>query len=499
MHEVWSAAVARRRGQRALPVAFALAAVLMLAPPRASCDESHELRDAAIRNAVESQYLGDPTVPFNSIEVDVARGIVTLRGEVRTLLARERAVTLARAIKGVRAVVDELQLAPEPRGDLALQRDVERALGADPSSGSYDVRVEAASGVVTLNGKVDSWQERQIAERVAAGVKGVRQIRNELEFVMRARRPDGEIRAEIRKRLHWDARVDDDLIEIGVDDGVVSLTGIVGSALEKARARELAWVQGVRRVDSDALQVQWWARDQMRREKYAFRTDDQLKQAILDAFRYDPRVRAFHPEVDVEGGIATLSGVVENLEARHAAEQDAHDTVGVVMVRNQLRVKPGAPPNDAEIGSGVRSALERDPLVDRFAIDVASDHGAVTLRGSVETLFEKQRAETVASGVRGVVEVRNDLQLAARLALRSDLRIEKDIEDALYWSPFVDSDQVHVSVENGIATLTGTVDSWADRSWAAEDAREGGALVVRNLIGVRSPKKPVARSGASGR
>jgi osmotically-inducible protein OsmY len=477
---------------RAAAFAVAFAGALALGPTTgaaaATATGTHELGDPAIRRAVEAQYLGDGTVPFNSIDVSVSSGVVTLSGKVDTLLARRRAVTLARAIKGVRAVVDELELEPVERGDLELKRDVGLALRADPTASSYTVAVRAANGVVTLEGNVDSWQEKQIAERVAEGVRGVRRVENELEFEPATRRSDDEIRAEIRKRLNWDARVDDGLIQVAVDGGTVQLTGTVGSAIEKAHARELAWVQGVKRVDSDGLQVEWWARDQMRREKYAFRTDDQLKQAILDAFRYDPRVLAFHPEVDVEGGIATLSGVVENLEARRAAQQDARNTVGVAMVRNHLRVQPAGKLDDSEVGRQVRAALERDPLVERFGVGVSAYHGVVSLRGSVDTFAEKERAETVASGVKGVVEVHNDLQVAGKLALRSDLQVERDIQDELYWSPFVDSDQVHVSVQNGVATLTGTVDTWTDRSWAAEDAREGGALSVRNLINVKSQK-----------
>jgi osmotically-inducible protein OsmY len=37
----------------------------------------------------------------------------------------------------------------------------------------------------------------------------------------------------------------------------------------------------------------------------------------------------------------------------------------------------------------------------------------------------------------------------------------------------VDSDEVDVSVSGGVATLTGTVDTWNERAWAEENAREG--------------------------
>lgn len=49
--------------------------------------------------------------------------------------------------------------------------------------------------------------------------------------------------------------------------------------------------------------------------------------------------------------------------------------------------------------------------------------------------------------------------------------------------------ETNVTVVNGVATLTGTVDTWADRSWAAENAREGGASKVRNQIAVRDAQQ----------
>jgi osmotically-inducible protein OsmY len=44
----------------------------------------------------------------------------------------------------------------------------------------------------------------------------------------------------------------------------------------------------------------------------------------------------------------------------------------------------------------------------------------------------------------------------------------------LWWSPFVDSDDVNVTVDDGVVTLTGAVDSWSEYNAAANNAYEGG-------------------------
>jgi osmotically-inducible protein OsmY len=295
-----------------------------------------------------------------------------------------------------------------------------------------------------------------------------------------------EVGVEIRKRMKWDAWVDDGLISVAVDDGEAVLTGAVGSAMERSRAISNAWVPGVREVDATGLEVQWWARDQMRRDKYAPRTDAQVAQAVQDAFFYDPRVLSFHPEVRVDDGVVTLSGVVDNLEARRAAEQDATNTVGVTLVRNHLRVRPKDEVGDAELTQKAERALRRDPLVDRFDVGLTTFRGEVSLAGEVDSWIEKMRAETVVAGVQGVVDIHNNIRVAEPPAHVTDRAIEESIEDEIFWSPLVDAGEIHVTVDSRVATLTGTVDTWAEYSWAAHNAREGGASRVRNKIKVRN-------------
>ena len=55
----------------------------------------------------------------------------------------------------------------------------------------------------------------------------------------------------------------------------------------------------------------------------------------------------------------------------------------------------------------------------------------------------------------------------------------------MWWSPFVDEDEVNVEVEDGVATLTGTVDHWGEWKAAEDNAFDGGAWKVRNKLEVR--------------
>jgi len=452
---------------------------LTLAAPEQPSDED-------ITNAIESHFWGDDVVDPNRIEVNTRSGIVTLSGEVDNILAKDRAAEITGTIVGVRGIVNQIEVEPRhPVDDAELKKNVQNALFQDPATDSYEVRAQASNGIVTLTGTVDSWPEKQLFTTVAKSVQGVREVKNNIGVEYRSERLDREIKAEVEARLANDVRVDDNLIDVRVKDGHVYLSGAAGSLAEKNRARADGWVGGVESVDAEDLSVEWWARDRMRREKsYVLRSDEELEQAVKDAFRYDPRVYSYAPEVEVDSAVVTLSGVVHDLEAKRAAESDARNVVGVVSVVNHLKVRPASIPPDNELEKRVGEALSKDPYVDRLDVAVDARNGLVYLRGDVNNSFEKEHARSVAEGVKGVTAVINNLTSEYSWTWRPDWQIREAVKDELFWSPFVDQEEVSVTVEQGVVTLTGRVDTWSERHSAETNAWEGGAKDVRNKLSV---------------
>jgi len=453
--------------------------------------QAKKIEDKDIALATERQLQNQPGVPSHFIDVESNKGVVTLAGTVTTLPAKELATRITQTIKGVRAVVNRIKVMPPSRPDEQIRKDVKKALLNDPATESYEVGVAVKDGRVTLTGVVDSWQEKQLSEQVAKGVLGVKDVKNNIALNYKIKRDDSEIEDEVERVLEWDVWVDDALIDVKVKKGKVTLTGVAGSAAEKSQAFEDAWVAGVRSVDTSGLEVKWWMRDEMSRgKKYAEKSDKEIEEAVRDAFLYDPRVFSFNPAVDVEYGVATLTGVVSNLKAKKAAEQDAQNTVGVWRVKNYLKVRPATVPSDDEIEQRVKDALLRNPVVERYEISVSVVNAKVYLYGTVDSFYEYEQAEDVASRVQGVVEVANNLEINYprwdTKKSKGDWEIKEDIKSELWWSPYVDSDQVTVEVRDGVATLTGTVDSWMERMAARDNAYEGGAQKVRNFLAVKN-------------
>lgn len=473
--------------------------------------------DGEITEAVEIRLADDPATHYGPVEVEVEVGVVTLTGEVDSLLGKERAGRLAASVRGVRSVIQRIQVAPDhtPK-DAQLAKELRKALMVDAATWPYGIEVAVEDGVAILTGTVDSWQARALAARVAKGVYGVVGLDNRIEVDYDTERPDDRIRTEVERALRWDALVDASLVQVTVEDAKVFLSGTLGSLAEKNRAIRDAWVAGVERVNASALAVEPWARDERIRESSrVVKTDARIEEAVEDALRIDPRVPAGQVAVEVDMGVARLHGVVDGLAARRAACRDARNTLGVVRVIDRLKVRPEDPPGDELLVARVTGALARDPLLAGEELIVTADRGVVRLAGSLPTRYLKARADEVAARVRGVVAVENDLDIDSReplildpivdtwsvydypwyaldppgrMEMHRDNAIRAAVHDRLRFNPFVDASQVEVEVEGGIATLQGRVDNLTERRAAVRSARRAGAIRVIDSLMV----EPVA-------
>ncbi len=466
------------------------------------------LNDKDITLAIEREILTQDGVLSYRIDVETQKGIVTLTGTTNNILEKERATDIAQMVRGVRGVVNRIDVEKTDLSDAAIRRNIERALLYDPAADVYEVGVSVDKGTVTLNGTVDSWQEKQLAEKVAKGVKGVVDLENNISFHYKGDRTDSEIQHDIEQSLKWDIRIGDGLVHVDVDDGIATLSGIVGSAAEKNQTEINAWVAGVSSVDASELDVEPWAKkEDLRQNKYQGRDDEQISEAITDAFFYDPRVFSPNPEITVNNGRVTLSGTVRNLKAKQAAERVANTITGVWKVDNMLKVRYPEGYSDEDIKSRLESSLVADPYVERFEIDIEVSNGVVYLDGAVDNYFEKWKAKDLVSSIKGVELVFNNIDIEdgdaspyvfdyyhhyyhpfrhygyqRPVSLKRDMDIKDDIESELWWSPYVSLNDVTVLVDDGVATLTGSVDSWLEYRHAEQNAFDGGAAMVDNEL-----------------
>ena len=181
------------------------------------------------------------------------------------------------------------------------------------------------------------------------------------------------------------------------------------------------------------------------------------------------------------------------------------------MMRKDAEIQSGLKISDSRIRDEIKAAFKRDSHLVGYEIFVKSANGAVDLNGMVDRAFEKEEAGKVASRVEGVISVDNNLIVKdfsntytfdpwvhdyylyenywygnmRKIPEKSDPEILNAIRDELLWSPYVDADKVDVKVDDGIATLTGKVDSWLAYNTALQNAYQGGAIYVYNKLTLR--------------
>lgn len=214
------------------------AATLILAALPARAD------DAAIKAKVEARLEKSKVTREGDVRVSVENGTAVLDGGVTTLSARREAERQAK--KEAKVVENRLRVVPDERTDNEIVKDVRSAILRYPFYGVFDsVEVGVDDGVVTLAGSVYRPNRKQDIEGLVAEVRGVREIRNTIG-VQPVSMFDDRLRSQLYRQIYGSedfvqyANRANPPVRIVVDRGRVTLTGWVGSNVERALIDSIA-------------------------------------------------------------------------------------------------------------------------------------------------------------------------------------------------------------------------------------------------------------------
>lgn len=195
-------------------------------------------------------------------------------------------------------------------------------------------------------------------------------------------------------------------------------------------------------------------------------SNELLKQNIEKKLDWDARLEDLDIKIDAREGIVQLKGKIPSLRMKRIISQDVREMSGVQNVKNDLTVEyeeltqENRNLTDNDIENNIKIALELNPSINAKKIDVKVFHKIATLGGTVDSYWKKEIAEYVASEVRGVVNIVNQVSIAPTENIL-DEKIAEKITSTLENFYNVNLDKIDIIVKNGTITVKGAVKDWS--------------------------------------
>lgn len=128
-----------------------------------------------ILNAIQWNW----TIPNDSVHVKIENGWVTLDGDLRWNYQREAAKNTIKNVEGIKGITNNIKIIANDTDTLEKEA-IEKALSRNWSINSVAIKVSVEANEVTLSGMVDSYFQKDEAEKIAWNAAGVWSVNNEL-------------------------------------------------------------------------------------------------------------------------------------------------------------------------------------------------------------------------------------------------------------------------------------------------------------------------------
>jgi len=192
------------------------------------------------------------------------------------------------------------------------------------------------------------------------------------------------------------------------------------------------------------------------------KVDKDMRQEVLDALDWEASITSGDIGVGVSSGVVTLTGYVPTFAQKRTAERTALRVSGVKGIANDLVVKlpKKKERTDTDIAKAAVRAIRWHTELPQDTISVKVRDGWVTLEGTVDWNYQRERAADVVRPLTGLRGLTNTLTVAPR-ATSSDIRDR--IRNALEREVNREAQNLVIEIDGDTVRLSGVVHSWIER------------------------------------
>lgn len=192
------------------------------------------------------------------------------------------------------------------------------------------------------------------------------------------------------------------------------------------------------------------------------KADKDMRQEVLDALDWEASIKSGDIGVGVSSGVVTLTGYVPTFAQKRTAERTALRVSGVKGIANDLVVKlpKKKERTDTDIAKAAVRAIRWHTELPQDTISVKVRDGWVTLEGTVDWNYQRERAADVVRPLTGLRGLTNTLTVAPS-ATSGDIRDR--IRKALEREVNREAKNLVIEIDGDTVRLSGVVHSWIER------------------------------------
>jgi osmotically-inducible protein OsmY len=214
------------------------------------------------------------------------------------------------------------------------------------------------------------------------------------------------------------------------------------------------------------------------------KSDSELRRDVEAELHWSPDVDATDLAVNVHGGVVALTGYVQSYYEKYRAEDAVKRVAGVAGVANDVvvHVGHGRGLDDPQIARAAVAAVRAQYPAGADNVKVLVHQGHVTLEGTVEWNYQRERIEEAIGRLPGITAVSNTIAIQPHVA---PAEVKRLIEDAFRRSAVLDAEGISITADGGRVTLRGRVRTWTERNQAQQTAWcAPGVTEVKNELSV---------------